>query len=153
LRRRTTGSMIINCCLGNTFSENFDRNYYAKYNFYTKSSDFTFFVYQGQILSNFSEFQTYNITRKRKTQIIGICCGSLFHSLASCHALVGASGGIYALLGAGIIKIKTVQKYHGIRKIVHIFLSVMLMLFALADMTPFFRLVHTSDIYCGSLIE
>lgn len=65
--------------------------------------------------------------------VVGVCCGSLFHSLASCHALVGASGGVYALIGAGIIKINRYQKYHGLRRMMHIVLSVVLIIFAFTD--------------------
>jgi len=40
--------------------------------------------------------------------------GTLFHAIFSCHPLCGASGGIYALLGACIIKIKHHLRYKGI---------------------------------------
>jgi membrane associated rhomboid family serine protease len=66
---------------------------------------------------------------------MGVFAGSLFHSLASCHPLVGASGGIYALVGAVIIKFKRYKKYHGFRKFLHIILSASMMLFAIFDTT------------------
>ena len=46
--------------------------------------------------------------------VIGVISGSLFHSVATpCTSLVGASGGIFALLGAATIKIKRHNKYQG----------------------------------------
>ena len=40
--------------------------------------------------------------------------GSFYHGIFSCHPLCGASGGIYALIGACIIKIKHHLRYKGI---------------------------------------
>ena len=44
------------------------------------------------------------------TFVIGSVTGSLFHSLFSCHPLVGASGGIYAMFGFCMIKLKSRHK-------------------------------------------
>ena len=68
--------------------------------------------------------------------VIGVVSGSLFHSVVSpCASLVGASGGIFALLGSGAIKLKRHRKYQGkCRQIVNLALSVGTLILALSDL-------------------
>ena len=68
--------------------------------------------------------------------VIGVISGSLFHSVVSpCASLVGASGGIFALLGAAAVKIKRHGKYEGgCRKTCNLFLSFGTLILALTDL-------------------
>jgi len=68
--------------------------------------------------------------------VIGVISGSLFHSVVSpCASLVGASGGIFALLGAAAVKIKRHGKYEGrCRRHCNLFLSLGTLVLALTDL-------------------
>ena len=67
-----------------------------------------------QILTGlFVEFE-HKWVRMSIIYVIGVCSGSLLHSVVNpCKPLCGASGGIYALMGASIMKIKRHNKYKG----------------------------------------
>ena len=67
--------------------------------------------------------------------VFGCIVGALFHSLFSCHPLVGASGGIYALIGAGAIKIKHHLRYKGqLRRMCNLILSIATTVIIVIDM-------------------
>ena len=62
--------------------------------------------------------------------------GTLYHGIFSCHPLCGASGGIYALIGACIIKIKHHLRYKGIlRRVCNLFIVIVMLSLVIGDVT------------------
>ena len=68
--------------------------------------------------------------------MIGVVSGSLVHSVVTpCTKLVGASPGIFALLGAAVVKIKRHNKYKGQRRrMFNLLLSVFTFAFAVINL-------------------
>ena len=62
--------------------------------------------------------------------------GTLYHGIFSCHPLCGASGGIYALIGAYIIKIKHHLRYKGIlRRACNLSIVIVMISLVIGDVT------------------
>ena len=73
--------------------------------------------------------------------VIGVISGSLFHSVASpCEKLAGSSGGVFALLGAGVVKIKRQRKYKGwCRELCNLVPSLLTLILALHNLGSAFH--------------
>ena len=85
-----------------------------------------------QVLMIFCVELEHGPCRTLTTHFIGTFSGSLFHSLFSCHPLVGASGGIYGLFGFCLVKIKNQQKSYT-RSLCNYFIVVLVAVFVLFD--------------------